>query len=748
MLRLLVLALAGLTAAGLTSPGPTGSDPSERSGQTRPVATIQPADTVCPSGGRSLLPASSDLYCLELTATPRAPDSVAGVVELQIPPSPFVIAVDSAGHTRYRARLFLDNLPPPSSLGEEYTRWVAWVTTPVLRPEIRLGEVREGWTDLGEISLNKFLIMVSAEGPEVGDRRTGRLLLRGGSPSTRMYPPDMFEYLLGAGSAVSGNAMAGAGGHGHGGGDPDPDPAGWPRPPMPTDLTMLPALMELAPPDVTPYLPRVDDPESVPFARPRELVRLADGDTLAMDATYVRRRIRGSTHLMYGFNGQYPGPLVWVTETATITVRFTNRIDWPTTVHWHGIRIDNRSDGVPGVTQEPVPPGESFDYTIHFKDPGIYWYHPHHREDVLKDLGLYGNLMVRPERPDYYGPTHREEVVMLDDLLLDSEDQLFPFGRERSTHSLMGRFGNVFLVNGEPEYSISVDRGEVVRFFLTNVSNTRTFNLTFGGAPMKVVGSDIGLYERETWSPTVVIGPAERSIVHVRFDEAGSYALTNRVVGMDHLGGRFIDEVDTLGVVTVSPRAAEPGPTRAFDALREHTFIAEEIDPYRAHFDRDPDHSLVLTMEADGLPFVVDRLMVFDSAYFNPVEWSGTMPMMNWNSTSDEVRWILRDPETGRENMDIGWSFALGDVVKIRLHNERRAFHAMQHPIHLHGQRFLVVSVNGVPNPNLVWKDTFLLPVGATADILLELSNPGAWMMHCHISEHLEAGMRSVFTVR
>ena len=97
--------------------------------------------------------------------------------------------------------------------------------------------------------------------------------------------------------------------------------------------------------------------------------------------------------------------------------------------------------------------------------------------------------------------------------------------------------------------------------------------------------------------------------------------------------------------------------------------------------------------------------------------------------------------------MDIDWSFDLGDVVKVRLHNERRAFHAMQHPIHIHGQRFLVLSLNGVPNDNLVWKDTFLLPVGATADILLEISNPGDWMMHCHISEHLEAGMRSVFTV-
>jgi FtsP/CotA-like multicopper oxidase with cupredoxin domain len=124
------------------------------------------------------------------------------------------------------------------------------------------------------------------------------------------------------------------------------------------------------------------------------------------------------------------------------------------------------------------------------------------------------------------------------------------------------------------------------------------------------------------------------------------------------------------------------------------------------------------------------------------------MPMMNWASSPDNVRWILRDPRSGRENGDIDWSFRVGEVVKIRLHNSRRVLHAMQHPIHIHGQRFLVLTVNGVPNRNLVWKDTLMLPVGVTADILLELSNPGLWMLHCHIAEHLEAGMMMVFTVQ
>ncbi|MEZ4425970.1 MAG: multicopper oxidase family protein [Gemmatimonadota bacterium] len=726
----LAILLAG-GAEGVRAQSPTGSTPDP-----------------CTRASAGPRTASTDLYCMVLTAPLGLGRDVEARVDLRFAASPFTVAVTADGNVRYDATLTVRGLPDPGELGTDdagrpYTTYVAWLTTPTFYPETRLQEVRNGVVELGRIALDKFVLLVSAEvAPDVVER-SGRLVLRGQSPSTRMYPADMMEYLVGAGGIdVGADPGGGMGGmhHVHGG-------DGWLRPPMPEGITMLPALMELEAPEAAPWLPGAADPESIPWVRPRELVELADGDTLALEATYVRRRLRGGTHIVYGFNGQIPGPLIQVHEAATITVRFTNRIDWPTTVHWHGIRIDNASDGVPHLTQEPVAPGGSFTYTVHVPDAGIYWYHPHHREDIQKDLGLAGNLMVRPARADYYGPVHREEVVVLDDILMNG-DALVPFGRERANDALMGRFGNLFLLNGEPEYRIEVEQGEVVRFFLTNVSNTRTFNLSFGGAPMKIVGSDIGLYEREAWTESVVLAPAERAIVHVRFPAAGELPIENRVTGMDHLGGRFFPEVDRLGTVTVRHDVKLPDLAGPFTTLREHLFVQEDIDRVRGEFDRPVDHELLLTMEQEGLPFVVERLMRVDSAYFHPVEWSGTMPMMNWNATSAEVRWVLRDPATGREGMDIAWELPLGAVRKIRVHNERRAFHAMQHPLHIHGQRFLVLSVNGVPTDNLVWKDTVLVPVGATVDLLLELSNPGAWMMHCHISEHLEAGMHSAFTVR
>ena len=223
-------------------------------------------------------------------------------------------------------------------------------------------------------------------------------------------------------------------------------------------------------------------------------------------------------------------------EGSTIVVRFTNRTDFPTAVHWHGVRLDNRFDGVPHVTQDPVPPGGSFEYRVHFRDAGIYWYHPHHREDVLQDLGLYGNLLVRSRDPNFFAPANREEVLMLDDLLV-GDGGLVGYGLEAPTHALMGRFGNVLLVNGEPRWDTRVRRGEVVRLFLTNVSSTRVFNLSFQGAAvrMKVVASDLSRYEHEAWVENVTIAPAERFVVDVRFDEPGDVSLVNRVRAIDHI---------------------------------------------------------------------------------------------------------------------------------------------------------------------------------------------------------------------
>jgi len=442
-------------------------------------------------------------------------------------------------------------------------------------------------------------------------------------------------------------------------------------------------------------------------------------------------------------------------------IRFTNSIDLPSTIHWHGLRLENRFDGVPDVTQAPVPPGGEFIYEVVFPDAGLYWYHPHVREDIQQDGGLYGNMMVDPVRDDYFGPATREEFIMVDDLLVDG-DELLPWGRDAANFTIMGRFGNVMLVNGEERYAATVRPGEVVRFFVTNVSNTRSYNLSFAGHDMKLVGTDLSRFEREMMVESLVISPAERYIVEVRFAAAGTYALLNQVQVVDHMRGTFYAAVDTLGAVVVEGPAVEEADAllSSHAIMRTDAVLEAELAEFRPHFDRPVDHELLLTVDIEGLPILVQQFISIDTIYRPPVEWTDGMPNMNWLSTSNEVRWILRDvtgrgadgagtgdPGDAPENAEIDWRFRLGDVVKIRLRNDADAFHPMHHPIHLHGQRFLVLSRDGVANRNRAWKDTVLVPVGSTVDLLMEASNPGEWMIHCHIAEHLDAGMMGSFRV-
>jgi len=517
------------------------------------------------------------------------------------------------------------------------------------------------------------------------------------------------------------------------------DGAGMPIP-MPKGMVMLPGFVGLRPP-VTPFLPGEGvDPATLPAARPSEVAALADGDTLDLTAGLLRRNIRGRPYVMYGFNGQVPGPMIRVPQGATITVRFHNRIDLPSTVHWHGLRLDNRSDGVPGLTQAAVPPGGDFTYTIRFPDAGIYWYHPHVREDIEQSMGLYGNMLVDSPDPSYYSPANRDVALLLGDLLINA-DTLIAFGKEAPDFALMGRVGNVPLVNGEPAWSLTVGRGEVVRFHLTDVANSRTWNLSIPGVRMKVLASDVSRFEREEWVESVVMAPAERYVIEARFDRPGRYPLVNAIQAIDHYQGEFDPQVDTLGWVTVEAEPARPDHGAAFDSLHTYPAVSADIDRYRPYFDAAPDKRITLTVATSGLPLLTVQFMSIDTAYYSPVEWVDGMPEMNWLSTGEQVRWILRDDATGQENEAIDWHVRQGSVVKLRVFNDHKSFHPMQHPIHLHGQRMLVVSRDGVPTPNLVWKDTVLIPVGSTVDLLIDASNPGDWMLHCHIAEHLGSGM-------
>jgi FtsP/CotA-like multicopper oxidase with cupredoxin domain len=595
--------------------------------------------------------------------------------------------------------------------------------------------------------------------------------------------------------------------------------------------------------------------EGLPEARGTELVELADGDEFELEIMPVKKRIGDATVRMLAYNGSVPGPTLKVPQGATITVHVTNHGDLDATVHWHGLRLENRYDGT-HETQAPIPVGETFTYQVSVPDPGAYWYHPHIREDYGQEMGLYGNILAAPAETDYWPPANRELLLTLDDILIE-DGQIAAFRESETTHVAMGRFGNVMLVSGGPDLSLKARRGEVVRFYFTNTANTRVFNVALPGAQMKLVGADSGHYEHEELVEEVLLAPSERVVVDVLFGEAGELELKHRTP----------ERAYKLASITVAGEPHEQSFADEFAQLRTNRDMAELRERLEPFLKAPPDKTLSFVAEMDmGVPEGVPVVYVCpmhpevvsdepgscpkcgmkllaqaaeETTYVCPmhpevtsdkadrcpkcgmkllpeslvaaggehghehhhgheheghhghghhhghdegeahqahgghghhghshehhhqhgesghghdtaqgIEWEDDMVEVNRMTTPANMRWKLVDRETGAENAQIDWTFHVGDQVKLRLVNEMDSDHPMPHPFHVHGAgRLLILARDDVVEPNLVWKDTVLVRTGETVDILLDVTNPGRWMAHCHIAEHHESGMMFSFNV-
>jgi FtsP/CotA-like multicopper oxidase with cupredoxin domain len=545
----------------------------------------------------------------------------------------------------------------------------------------------------------------------------------------------------------------------------------------------------------------------LPSTKPTETVRLADGAVFDLRIAPAANRLGDATVRMLAYNGSVPGPTLRVRQGSEISVRVRNDADHETTVHWHGLRLENRFDGVPHETQDPIPVGGEFTYRLQFPDDGLYWYHPHVREDYGLEMGLYGNIVVEPAAGDALEPVDREVIVTLDDVLME-DDQIAPFRVGDVSHTAMGRFGKLMLTAGLVDFRFGARSGEVVRFFFTNTANTRLFNVAIPGARMKLVGGDSGRYEREDWVEAVLLAPSERAIVDVVFPAAGDYRLEHQPPGAAYV----------LGSITVEAGTSTAAAAK-FETLLANAELAVERAALNVELARSPDKTLRLVAlmpilygsgpvessswvcpmhpdvvsDAPGtcpkcgmqlvpapepaawvcpmhpevvsgepgtcpkcgmrlVPSQVDAPAPTRGAHSHDsadgLEWEDLMVEINARTDTSNMIWKIVDEETGHENAAIDWSFRVGDRVKIRLVNTMDSEHPMHHPFHIHGAgRFLVIARDGVPATNLVWKDTVLVRAGETADIVLDVTNPGLWMAHCHIAEHNQVGMMFSFAV-
>jgi FtsP/CotA-like multicopper oxidase with cupredoxin domain len=585
--------------------------------------------------------------------------------------------------------------------------------------------------------------------------------------------------------------------------------------------------------------------EGLPEAAKTQLVELVDGDEFELEITPVKKQIGDATVRMLAYNGSVPGTTLKVPQGATITVHVTNNGDLEATVHWHGLRLENRFDGT-HETQAPIPIGETFTYRIQVPDPGAFWYHPHIREDYGQEMGLYGNILVEPSEADYWPLVNRQLLLTLDDILIE-DGQIAAFRESETTHVAMGRFGNVMLVAGESDLALEARSGEVVRFYFTNTANTRVFNVALPGAQVKLIGADAGHYEHEELIEEVLLAPSERVVVDVLFPEAGSFELQHRTP----------EHTYRMASIAVTDESPQQSHAAGFPRLRTNPDMAEERRRIEPFVSAPPDKTLSFVAEMDmGVPEGVELVYVCpmhpevvssepgscpkcgmkllaqaaeETTYVCPmhpdvtsdkpdrcpkcgmkllpenlvqasgehdhehhsehdhhghdhdhhhgheadeghvehdhghehhgghehghhaaqgIEWEDDMVEVNRMTTPANMRWKLVDRETGAENAQIDWTFKVGDQVKLRLVNEMDSDHPMPHPFHVHGAgRFLILARDEVEEPNLVWKDTVLVLTGETVDILLDVTNPGRWMAHCHIAEHHESGMMFSFNV-
>jgi len=610
------------------------------------------------------------------------------------------------------------------------------------------------------------------------------------------------------------------------------------------------------------------DPTGLPEATAPQLLELADGHTVDLHVAPVAKRLHDGTVRMLGYNGSIPGPTLHVQQGSEVIVNVTNDGDLDTTVHWHGLRLENKYDGVPHETQQPIPIGGSFTYRIQFPDPGLYWYHPHIREDYTQEMGLYGNIIVEPSEPGYWPAANRDVVLTLDDVLLE-DGKITSFSVAETSYAAMGRYGNLLLIGGQTDLALTARAGEVIRLWLTNTANSRVFNVRLPNARMKLIGGDSGRVEREEFVSEVLLAPSERAVVDVLLDQPGQLTLEHHTPNRTY----------PLASITVAEEPAEPSLTDQFRQLRTAPELVAERRQLDDWLAAPPDKVLALVAEMDdptsgqpgtgptvyacpmhpdvtsdqsgrcpqcGIKLLVTATPVAQVSYACPmhpdvtseqpgrcprcgmkllaagpvtqpagdhmspapaadqhhqhghdaehhgmehhgmeyegmedadedasgsaqvehsahpasgagrhehgaadgIEWEDDMVDINRLTTTANMHWKFVDRSAGGATTAIDWRFTVGDRVKIRLVNEMDSDHPMHHPFHLHGAgRFLVLARDGAPQTNLVWKDTVLVRTGQTVDILFDVTNPGLWMAHCHIAEHMQSGMMFSFTV-
>ncbi len=398
--------------------------------------------------------------------------------------------------------------------------------------------------------------------------------------------------------------------------------------------------------------------------------------------------VAGTRTRVWAYDGQVPGPLLEARVGDVLEVRLTNRLAEPTTIHWHGLRLPAPMDGTDGV-QPVVMPGESFTARYLLRDAGTFWYHPHFDETEQLERGLYGALVVRDEHEPVLDA---ERVLVLDDVKLDRAGQIAPLGGLVERHD--GRQGSTLLVNGRADATLHVAAGQVERWRIVNAASARYVRLSIGGRPFTLLGTDGGLLGAPVAMTEVLLPPSDRVDIAVGPFAAG----------------------ETIAVESLRYDR------RTFARARAVRLATVAVGPAR------PSRAAIPAVLRPIAPLVTGPVTPTREVRF------GVRPSLRTG-----LKFVVNGETHHRDAPVRVGELQVWDVVNDTL---------MDHPFHLHGFFFQVVSVDGEPPAFLSWEDTVNLPPRSRVRIAwLPDDRRGEWMYHCHILEHHESGMMGHFAV-
>jgi FtsP/CotA-like multicopper oxidase with cupredoxin domain len=397
-----------------------------------------------------------------------------------------------------------------------------------------------------------------------------------------------------------------------------------------------------------------------------------------------------------GSVGTVPGPTLDVRRGDRVVVHFRNELPEEMTVHWHGLRLPNASDGTPAA-QVPVPPGANYDYVFTAVDEGTFWYHPHMHADRMIELGLQGGVRVRG---DQSLSAAADRLFVLDDVKLEADGQLST--KTDLLDVMLGRQGNFVFVNGHSDARLAVKAGTRERWRFVNSANGRFFNLRLADRPFLVVGWDGGLLPQPYETDRVLVAPGERYEVLVSFGEADVGApLVLETLHYDR--GHNIPDPGPLPLMKLQVGPSDPAgrPPEFPVAWGDWSALPVTADTPTRHF---------VLKEVEGERGAEPRFFINDEAF------------------------PAHTPIHGME-----------DAVEVwEVDNDTE----MDHPFHLHGMFFQVLDVNGIPPRHRGLKDTVNVPQKSKLRFAVQYGPPGAWMYHCHILEHAERGMMGELMIR